>query len=475
MNGLVDFFIKDARKNVRAKNTNPLKMNVHCQTSAKWRHYPQTSSNINLKWIFVFTLVIFVVDVGCFAQIPSNPPNEEDETSDDHIPGSGFSLIKKEKATLNFSVFTTTRYLNQKGLNESYTDYFGRSRTLDRRNDIQFQKVMLYFKGWLANPNFRYVFYVWTSNTSQGQGAQVVLAGNLQYKINKHLDVGVGIGGLPTSRSLLGQWPLWLREDARPMAEEFFRGSFTTGIWAQGEITKGLYYKTMLGNNLSQLGIDAGQLDDGFDTWSTALWRASPGYGRLAPFGDYQKNDNVATLFGGAYTRSNETWQSQPGSEAPENSQIRLSDGTGIFSLNAFDNGSQVLAAKYQMASLNGGIKYKGFSLDAEYYWRWISNFETNGQLPVSKLSDNGYSIQGSAMLVDKTLMMYSTYSYINGEYGKPWEFTMGLNWYVLKSRWLRINPEVIFVDRSPVGYLSYPTVVGATGTVFMVNLELFY
>ncbi len=28
------------------------------------------------------------------------------------------------------------------------------------------------------------------------------------------------------------------------MAEEFFRGSFTTGIWAQGEIVPGLYYSS---------------------------------------------------------------------------------------------------------------------------------------------------------------------------------------------------------------------------------------
>ncbi len=346
---------------------------------------------------------------------------------------------------------------------------------LDRRNDIQFQKATLYFKGWLVNPDFRYVLYVWTSNTSQGLGSQVVVAGNLQYRISRFLDVGAGIGGLPTSRSLLGPWPFWLRQDARPMAEEFFRGSFTTGIWAQGEIVPGLYYKTMLGNNLSQLGIDAGQLDDGFDTWSSALWWTTNDYGRLATFGDFERHEKAASILGGSFTRSNETRQSQPGSEAPENSQIRLADGTGLFALNALGDNTQVLAAKYQMASFHGGLKYQGLSLDAEYYLRWVSDFDVLGDVPVTSLFDHGFSVQASSMLVDKTLQLYGTGSYIDGEYGQPWEVTAGLNWYLLKSRMLRLNPEVIFVEKSPVGYLSYPTLVGATGTVFMVNLELFY
>ncbi len=421
-----------------------------------------------------FSLFLGIMSVlSVQAQIASNPP--EEVSTEDHRPGSGFLLINNKNATLSFSPYATIRYLNQSGIDGNYVDSFGRSHTLNKRNDMQLQKVTLYFKGWLMNPNFRYFLYTWTSNSSQGQGAQVVIGGNLQYQVNKHFDFGAGIAPLPTNRSLIGQWPFWLRQDARPMAEEYFRGSFTTGIWMQGEITKGLYYKSMLGNNLSQLGVDAGQLDNGFDTWSTALWWTTNDFGRLGTYGDFERHEKVATTFGAAFTRSNETKQSQPGADAPENSQIRLSDGTGLFDVNAFNNGSQVQAAKYQMASFNGGVKFKGLSLDAEYFVRWVSDFKTTGTIPVSNLFDTGFTVQASGMLIDKTLQLYSTGSYINGQYGKPWEITSGLNWYVFNTRVFRINPEVIFVNRSPVGYLSYPTVVGATGTIMMINMELFY
>ncbi len=57
------------------------------------------------------------------------------------------------------------------------------------------------------------------------------------------------------------------------------------------------------------------------------------------------------------------------------------------------------------MTSFNGGIKYsKGFSLDAEYFMRWVSDFKTTGEIPVSSLFDQGYTVQASAMLINKTL-----------------------------------------------------------------------
>jgi hypothetical protein len=426
----------------------------------------------------------FLIAIGIFgsttamAQIASNPPDDSTvvhQAGKAHTPGAGFLLINSKSATLSFSPYVTERYLNQKGLDSSYKDAFGNTHAVARRNDIQLQKVTLYFKGWLVDPDFRYFVYVWTSNTSQGLGAQVVIGGNLQYQINKHFDIGAGIGPLPTSRSLYGQWPFWLRQDARPMAEEFFRGSFTSGIWVQGDIVEGLHYKTMLGDNLSQLGVDAGQLDNGLNTWSTAIWWTSKEYGRLGLYGDFENHDKIAGIIGGSFTTSTETAQSQPGTEAPENSQIRLSDGTSIFGVNAFAPNSQIKSALYQMASFNGGMKIKGFSLDGEYFMRWISNFKFTGQIPVRNLFDSGFTTQASYMVVEKLLQIYGTGSYVNGQYGKPSEITAGLNWFVFKSRLFRVNPEVMFENHSPVGYLAYPTVVGANGTVFMVNLELFY
>lgn len=232
----------------------------------------------------------------------------------------------------------------------------------------------------------------------------------------------------------------------------------------------------MIGNNLSQLSVDAGQLDNGFDTWGTSLWWTSNNYSKLGSYGDFEKHDKPATMLLASFTRSNETRQSQPGEDDPENSQIRLSDGTGIFAINAFAPNTQVTAARYQMASFGGGVKYKGFSLDADYFLRWVDDLKTTSTpIPVSSLFDQGFSVQASAMLINKTLQLYGIGSYVNGEYGKPSEINLGLDWFPFKDKSLRFNPEVIFADRSPVGYFSYPTVVGANGITYMISMELFY
>ena len=168
-------------------------------------------------------------------------------------------------------------------------------RTLDIREDLQLQKVMLFFKGWLFDPNFRYQFYTWTSNTSQGQGAQVVVAGNLSYRFNDAFSLAGGIGGLPSTRTTNYTFPNWLKVDHRTVADEFFRASYTTGVWAWGEVADGFRYRVMVGNNLSQLGVDAGKLDSGLNAYSGAVWwmPTTGEYGPGEGFGDFEHHYGV--------------------------------------------------------------------------------------------------------------------------------------------------------------------------------------
>jgi hypothetical protein len=389
--------------------------------------------------------------------------------------GKGLVLARSGLGELDFSVFTYARYLNQQALEDTYTDAFGRTRTLDLRNDIQFQKLTLNFKGWLFDPAFRYLFYAWTSNTSQGQDAQVVLAGNLSYRFNDALSIASGIGALPSTRTTNYTFPNWLRVDNRTIADEYFRGSYTSGIWAWGALAEGFKYRVMVGNNLSQLGVDAGELDSNLNTVSGALWWM-PTTGEYGPgdgFGDFEGHDELATLVGVNFTRSREDAQNQPGVNDFENSQIRLSDGTLIFQADPFGTGTQVNKATYQMAAMNAGLKYRGYSLDGEYYWRRVDSFKATGPMPFDEMNDHGFQLQGSAMLVPGSLQAYVSGSKIFGEYGDPWDAALGLNWFPMQRRELRVNVQGLYLDRSPVGYASVPFIVGGDGWVFTTDVML--
>ncbi|HEX9166183.1 MAG TPA: hypothetical protein VF862_09750, partial [Gemmatimonadales bacterium] len=358
----------------------------------------------------------------------------------------------------------------------SYTDAFGNEKAVRRRQDIQFQKVNIQFLGWLLNPKFRYLAYVWTSNTSQGQGAQVVVGGNLHYQFNPHFTLGGGVGGLPTTRTTEGSFPSWLPVDNRVMADEFFRGSYTMGIWAKGKVVDRLSYYAMLGNNLSQLGVDAGQLDNTMDTWSISLaWKPTTGeFGTVDGFGDFEQHDRVATRIGGHYTHSTENRQSQPDTEAIENSQIRLSDGSIIFTPGLFGEGIVVTDVAYQMVSWDVGAKYRGFSLETEYYYRRVDDLRGVGTEGLGEFQDHGFVVAASAMVIPKQLQVYATGSRIFGEYGDPTEYRVGVNWYPFRNEIVRWNAQWIQLNRSPVGGNSLPFVVGGKGPVlstdFMVN-----
>ena len=394
----------------------------------------------------------------------------EQGTGTFYEPGRGFILVREEEGELGAGVFSYARYLNQTELDPFYTDSFGRVLPLsDIRNDIQFQKLSWNFKGWLFDPDFRYYFFFWTSNSQMGEGAQVVLGGYFQYRFADEAIVTVGVMPLPTTRSTNYTFPNWLRNDNRIMADEFFRGSYTTGIDIQGEIARGLRYRLALGNNLAQLGVSSLELDAGLNTFSGAVWwmPTTGEFGQASGFGDYDNHQEVATLVGAHFTRSRETAQGQPEIDDFENSQIRLSDGTLLFSPDPFNTGGFIEEATYQMLALNAGIKYRGFSLEGEYYFRWVDDFQSVGPLPVDDLFDHGYSLQASAMIVPRIVQGYATWSQIFGEYGDPNELTIGLNIFPFRRREVRWNLQALRLNRSPVGGTSLPMVVGGDGWVF--------
>jgi hypothetical protein len=383
--------------------------------------------------------------------------------------------VDGEKGEVYVRLMTYVRYLNQKGLDPTYVDAFGNTKDVKQRQDFQLNKFFLPFSGWFLTPKFRYYLYVWSANASQGEPAQVVGGGNISYVFNRHLTVGGGITSLPSVRSTEGQFPYWLSVDTRLIADEFFRGSYTTGIWARGEITTKFKYMAMIANNLSTLGVSAAQMDNGINTASFMIqWLPTTGeFGLYGTFGDFDYHESLATRLGVHYTHSVEDKQSQPGTSAIENSQIRLTDGSVIFTPDLFAPGTTVDRVTYDMVSVDGGLKYRGLALEAEYYWRFLGDYEGTNVGIIDDIDDHGFQVQASGMLVQKTLQPYIGTSVIRGVYGNGSDFRLGANWYPVKERGFRINAEWLHLNKCPVGYTAVPYPVGGNGDVFHTNLEL--
>jgi hypothetical protein len=391
-------------------------------------------------------------------------------------PPRGFFLTGNDQwGEINFGIYTYVRFLEQKGLEDDATNGPSKGSPIDKREDLQLAKVKLEFRGWFLDPRFQYTLYTWTNQNAQGQGAQVVVGGNLNWVLDPALKIGAGILSLPSTRSTQGTFPYWLTVDHRTLADEFFRASYSQGIFAYGT-KNGFGYYGMLANNLSTLGIDAGQLDGDFTTFSGALWwmPTTGEYGPRAGFGDYEEHRDLATLIGVHFTFSPEDKQSQPDSDGFDNTQIRLSDGTVIFQPGALAPNVTVENVKYYMWTLDTGLKYRGLALDSEYFMRFLNDFRTaGGPVPERTLFDHGFQVLASAMVMPRTVQVYTTGSYIFGEFGDSWETIAGLNWFFFRRREVRLNFEYMYDHHSPTGGISYPQTVGGTGSIGLVNLEM--
>ena len=408
-------------------------------------------------------------------QTPADRPDGQEEPYKwgAYSPNLGYKVANTDRGDLSISIYSYARYLNQLGLDATYKDAFGNVKNVQQRQDFQLQKVQIKFLGWIMDPKFRYFLYAWSSNASQGLGAQVVLAGNLNYSFNKFISVGAGIRSLPGTRSVEGNFPFWLGVDTRLISDEFFRPSYTSGVWAWGKIMDRLDYITMIGNNLSTLGVSAAQLNNGFNTFSTSLvW--TPTTGEFGPgFGDFEDHQQLATRMAAHFTRSTEDKQEQPNSDQFENTQIRLEDGSVIFTPNLFAQGISITDVTYKMAAFDGGLKYHGYSLEGEYFLRWLNHFHGPGTAGLAPIFSHGFQMQASSMILPKTLQVYLGGSTVYGKYGNPWDFRAGVSLFPFHNRVLRWNNEFLYLYKSPVGYTSVPFALGGTGPVFHTNLEL--
>jgi hypothetical protein len=389
----------------------------------------------------------------------NSSPNRDDKTflpeaSEGHPgifgefnPGRGFTVGKGEYGELNLSGYMAVRYLNQLPPDQSATDHLGRPYTVVPRNDFQFHRVMLFSQGWLFTPRFQYSTFVWTVQDTN----QVAVGGALYYNFGKLLTLGAGWNAYPGTMSLQGSHPYWTSYD-RVMADEFFRPFFSQGVFAQGKFFKNLEYRWMVGNNNSNLDTPASKLDRTLSMGGALTWLPTTGeFGPRGAFGDYERHEKLATRFNIAFTYSPEERQSDVGSAAA-NTTLRLADSLNVFDANAFGNGITVEKVNYKLFTSSAGMKYRGFWLQGEGYYRRLDNFVSVGQMPVKVVRDTGFYAQLAYMVKPKRIELYGATSYVFGDFGRrPKEFIVGGNYYPWDTRNLRLNLQLINVDHSPV------------------------
>jgi hypothetical protein len=412
------------------------------------------------------------------AQPTAPPPAERPEpieTWGEFSPGQGFLIGRGDAGELSISGYALARYINQTPAEQTFTDHLGNVRTVDGRHDIFSARVMIFFKGWLGTPKLVYTLTFWTVNTTD----QRALFGVIGYQFHRKFSLYAGLNGLPGTRSMFGSHPYWLGHD-RVMADEFFRPFFGSGVWAQGEPIPGLWYSALVANNSSALSVTASQLDREFSTGGSVWWMpTTKEFGPRGAYGDWEMHEKVATRFGVSATQSPEQRFTNNITDASGNTVLRLADSVNVFDLGALAPGVTVEHVDYRNLSLDAGLKYKGFFLQAEYYSRWLDGFRADGLLPISEIHDTGFHVQGAFYPVPKKLEVYTATSQIYGDkeagFSHSSEYLVGMNFYPANTRNHRLNVQLIDVNRSPVSSSFGYYTGGQKGTTFATAFSVFF
>lgn len=311
---------------------------------------------------------------------------------------------------------------------------------------------------------------VWTVFTTQ----QSLVYGNISYTFSKHARVGIGITPNLCIRSLQGPFPFFTATD-RTMTEDALRGGFTNGFFIMGEILPTLSYTVMVCNNLSNLGITAGQLTRNLSKGINLVWMPTTGeFGPRGGNGDFEHHEKLATRFGANYCHSRENRFNNTGTPSPDNTQVRMSDGVLFFETGALAPGVTVEEADFDMFAFDFGFKYRGLAIHGELYHRVLSDFDADGETPVKRIVDRGGKLEVLYMVVPKMVALYGVTSTIRDEFKRnPWEAGLGLNIYPYRTRSWRINAQAMHVYKAAAGGVFGLYTAGQTGMNFSIGTDI--
>jgi hypothetical protein len=384
-------------------------------------------------------------------------------------PARGFDLVRTSRTSLNISMYGLFRYMNQLPANQSFTDHLGRDVRVKTRNDLNWHRTFVWLTGFFWQPKFRYNISLWSLPTTQ----QTLLFGNMQYRFAPGFTLGVGIAPNLTVRSVQGSWPFWGSSD-RQMAEDFFRGGFSSGVFASGDIVPRLRYTASINTNISQLGVTAANDNRDFAYSASLQWMPTTGeFGPRGGLGDLEYHTKVATRFGISAGTSREGRYASE-TAPPNATQIKLSDGLNPFDTGALADGVTVNKLDYDELAVDAGVKLRGFSFQGEYYLRRLSNFKANGPVPLTSVRDHGFQVQAMEMVVPKLVGVYATYGLVIDDFDrKPYEISGGVSYYPSGTRSWRVNLHVIRIQRSPAASNFGFYTAGQSGTTISIGTDI--
>ncbi len=229
----------------------------------------------------------------------------------------------------------------------------------------------------------------------------------------------------------------------------------------------------MISNGFNTLGSNPSQLDSRM-TFSGSTW-VEP-WGDFGPgSSDFEYHEAPAIRLGGSLTYAPERGQ-QGDPDAPENADIRLTNGMLITETGAFAPGVTLNIYDVGLAAFDLGYKYRGFNVSGEFYMRDLFDLAGNGPLPRNSVFDYGGFAQMGQYLIPQTCEIYARTSQITGPYGTGSGYAGGVNWFFLPGKQNpRLTLDAAWINHCPAGQNRTDYRAGDTGLLIRSQIQTFF
>jgi hypothetical protein len=367
---------------------------------------------------------------------------------------------------LRFDIFTQARYSNFARKTNFWIDSTGARQEVRSFQSTEINRNFLQFSGFAIDPRLQFTAIIFSSTAFN----DTVYLGWINFHFCDAFDLRVGNWLVPGTREWYESFRYTLGAE-RLMATTFFRPNISPGVWAQGEPIKNVHYVAMLMNSMNRFSQGIERVGSAINFAGT-VWSEPRGSFGLGP-SDIENHQRLTPRIGTSVAFSKETNQGL-GSDTlanPEDTILRLSDGTPLFRPGALGPGVELRSAGVQLWTIDAAIKYRGLGLSGEYFFRWLDTFRAeNSHVPFHSLFDQGGLLQAGYFVNPGKLEAFARTSFVTGPFGGGNEFGGGANWYVRGTRDWRLTFEVLEINHSPAQNVLTGYRAGASGTLFQLQ-----
>lgn len=361
---------------------------------------------------------------------------------------------------------TAFRYTGYARSEDTWTDSAGNVNPLFNSSLLMIPRGRLILSGNAFSPDCSYLLnidYNTVSNNPIGFRAY-----GLSYRFGRALEVHLGQNKVPGCREWLASSFDAQEGPDRSMAATFFRPSLSQGTWITGTLFEGVHYHAMVSNGFNTINVRPDLLDGRVCLAESIWWEPWGEFGR--GYSDIQHHDQLVMRVGASLTNTKD--EGSQVSDYPENSALRLSDGTLITQVGAFSPGVTLQSFQLSLVAFDLAFKKNGYSLATEIYLQELGALKGDGPIPIGSTQAFGGMLQGGWFVNPQCFELYARTSFVTGAYGSGTELGTGFNWFILPGQSnVRFTFDAAWLESSPAEQNRTGFVAGQTGLLIRTQI----